>query len=184
MRTVFVLFALLAVAIPAAPLAIQQTTEKPIEIVGKDTPAKIPEWLRWEHVLARVGEFTEMSTEERPHVLPGTLFLPKAELLTIKNEGGPQAARKKALREETQKLLDSFDRNGKTPEQVLREMHRAAFELELVYRLQVLEVRDRLLTTVKPESALAIEQWIGEVVVPRLRVHLHPLDIQNFAIPR
>lgn len=186
MRTSRILPACIIVVTAVTGLAAQQTstTTKHTEIDGAKTPELVPEWLRWEMFLVRTSQLVISPVDRAPEVLNNRLFLPSVEVAALQTEGKLQNARRKQLEDATRVVFDTFDRNGKPPDQVLKGLHQASFELQLRYRGEVLAARDRVLATVLPESALAIDRWIREVLVPNVRLLLHPLDVSNFSLPR
>lgn len=166
------------------PAMGQQPAKGLTEIDGKKNPELIPEWFQWDSLLGRARESVSAPESQSARLLKGTLFLPQKELVLLREEGERNGKRREALDIKTKAAIDEFDRQGKTPDEVMRALHQKTFEFELQYRNEVLAARARILTAVSPESATAITSWLSTIVVANTKLFLHELDVKNFSLPR
>jgi hypothetical protein len=153
-------------------------------IDGKTDPNKIPVWLQWETLLRRSRESVATIENDEPKVMKGVLFLGPSDLSVIRLEGERHSIGRDAHARRVQAAIETFDRQGKTPQQVTTALHGQTIDLEIEYRNGVLAARDRILSSVSPEGAAQIVLYLSDVVVPSTKLHLHELDLKTFALPQ
>ncbi|MBY0496861.1 MAG: hypothetical protein K2Y23_21840 [Cyanobacteria bacterium] len=156
----------------------------PVVIEGAKTPELIPEWYRWERVLTRTAEAVQIPDSDSAQHLSHTLVLSEADLTVLRKEAEVQTLRHGLHKRRVNAALESFDRTGIKPEDLMEKIYNHLFALELEYRREILVSRARVLEGLSTEGQLALATWIHDVLVKNTKVILSPLDVNRFAQPQ
>ncbi len=152
---------------PPGPFAVAPPSER-LEIDGSKNPELIPEWYAWEACFRQLHK-----TGTVPSVL--NLTADETRFLEMQLEGYAGST------EECQRKIESLrPLVGVAPISEINQKQRA---IQLECRARTLDIRDRLLGGVRPESAVAIASWV-ENLKTGIEISVPKRELAHFRQPR
>lgn len=147
-----------------------------VVIDGQKNPELLPQWAAWEHLFRLLALVKDSETRAFTHDLEKTLSAD--EILLVFKEADAQKTREQRCLQGLQRVWKRPPRQGEKPDAIANE----AFEIELGYRYQILEARDRLRTNLSVPSWIALETWADDMVTD-LKVTVPRSGFERFKQP-
>jgi hypothetical protein len=142
---------------------------------GAKTPELFPEWFIWELTFQSLPS-SQTTRKIPPHV---ELGVTEAELKVLQNEVRAFKELQRNLGEKLRATRNAAVSRGKSEDQIRDATHVVNVE----YRLQVLDARQRIYEQLSPESLIRLRTWI-EQLIRGTQVHLRGRAVQLFREPR
>jgi len=147
----------LVVTMIAWPLSARQFSGVPegfVEIDGKNTPEKIPDYLAWE------GTFRTLRVAAKGETrgVRSTLHLSREDDVLVDNVVAAQRRRDDACEARQKETLDSMAAAKADKASIRTELYR----IVVACRQQTLDAADQLLATMSAEGRVELETWVQQ----------------------
>ena len=150
----------LVAAFIAAMGPLQGIDRKDLLVIeGAKEPARIPEWLTWEHSFT-VLNLWQSKDSGFTHDLREALS--PAEFERLEKEAAAHSARETRLASKGAMLTEKYPYATTTDPEIVARANDEAFAIDLEYRREILDSRDRLLQAFTAESKAALLDWVSE----------------------
>ena len=151
---------LLVALISSAQGGVRELDKKDlIEIDGAKDPSLIPEWLAWEHSFILLSDWHGKDSGFT-HDLREALLPHEWELLD--KEGLAHKTRQARRESRAAKWLEKYPHETTTDPAAIAKANDEGFAIDLEYRREILDARDRLLAAFTTESHVVLLNWLAE----------------------
>lgn len=151
--------------------SVSQPPSEMVQIDGSKNPEMIPQWAAWELALDALNGSSDV-----PTVLYDAR-VSKEEKELIKREARADAHRDGLCKARMAKLAATLGRSSAA------EINRRTREIQLDCRQQILDIRDRLLASIRPEVQLALTQWV-ESLKSGIQIAIARRELAHFRKPQ
>lgn len=152
---------------PPSPFAVAPPSER-VEIDGSKNPELVPEWYAWDTCFRQL---------HKTGTVPSVLNLTSDDTRFLEMELERYGKSTEACQRNIESLRPLV---GVAPTREVNEKQRA---IQLECRARTLEIRDRLLAGVRPESAVAIASWV-ENLKTGIEISVPKRELAHFRQPR
>ena len=139
---------------------MQELDKKDLLVIdGEKDPSQIPEWLAWETAFTLLqgwhGRDNGFTHDLRESLLPHEWEL-------LEQEGLAQNTRQARREQRAAKWAQKYPYETTTDPAVVAKANDEAFAIDLDYRREMLDARDRLLAAFSSDSQVALFSWLLE----------------------
>jgi hypothetical protein len=152
---------------PSGPFSVAPPPER-IEIDGSKNPELVPEWYVWETFFRQL---------HKTGTVPSALNLTTTETRVLQMEVEHYSKSNQACQKQIEELRPLV---GVAPNSEVNEKQRA---IQLECRHRTLEIRERLLGTVRPETSIAVVSWV-ENLKSGIEISVPKRELAHFRQPR
>ena len=169
-------------------LSGSQTTQVPgtgpaasdlLVIDGKKDPAQLPEWLVWEHAFMQIAMLKDKDTSITLALKQG---LAKEEFGLLEREALAQDGRLEKAVKEAEPLQEQFKKRDPNDTKLMSSLNDQMQDLNVRYRRNTLDARDRVLQALRPESQQVLSEWLGELRASII-VRVSKRDLERWRAP-
>lgn len=152
---------------PPSPFSIAGPSER-VEIDGSKNPELVPEWYVWETFLRQL---------HKTGTIPSALNLSTSETRVLQME----VERYSKSNQDCQKQIEELrPLVGVAPNSEVNQKQRA---IQLECRHRTLEIRERLLGALRPETSVAVVSWV-ENLKSGIEISVPNRELAHFRQPR
>jgi hypothetical protein len=139
---------------------VQELDKKDLVVIdGEKDPSQIPEWLAWETAFTLLqgwhGRDNGFTHDLRESLLP-------REWELLEQEGLAQNTRQARREQRAARWAQKYPYETTTDPAVVARANDEAFAIDLDYRREMLDARDRLLAAFSSDSQVALFNWLQE----------------------
>jgi hypothetical protein len=166
--------------IGSAQANVTELDKKDLLVIdGEKDPSQIPEWLAWETAFTLLRDW-HGKDNGFTHDLREALLPHEWELL--ETEGLAQNTRQARRESRAATWLQKYPYETTTDPTVIGKANDEGFAIDLDYRREMLDARDRLLAAFTSESQVALFNWLLERKVS-VTAFVRKPDLKRFRLP-